>query len=218
MYIVINGGGKVGSFLAKTLSKRGHDVAVIERREELCKKLASEIPECLIISGDGCDIQFQKDAGTDHADVFASVTGDDDDNLVACRLAKVAFKVPRTVARVNNPKNERIFHELGVDAVSTTTVIVHMIEEEATIGDVITLLPLKKGRLALVEVELPTDHCKVCNKQLATLSLPEECVLVSIIRGDDVLIPKGTTTLQPGDTIVALTAVEKEEELKKVLI
>lgn len=218
MYIVINGGGKVGSFLARTLKKRGHDVAIIERREEICQKLAVECPGCLIINGDGCDMVFQKDAGTEHADVFASVTGDDDDNLVACRLAKAAFKVLRTVARVNNPKNEKIFHELGIDAVSTTTVIAHIIEEETTIGDVITLLPLKKGKLALVEVELPTDRCKVCNKQVASLGLPEDCVLVSIIRGDDVIIPKGTTTLEPGDTVVALTAVEKEEELKQILV
>lgn len=218
MYIVINGGGKVGSFLARTLKKRGHDVAIIERREEICKKLAVEIPGCLIINGDGCDMEFQKDAGTEHADVFAAVTGDDDDNLVACRLAKAAFNVPRTVARVNNPKNEKIFHELGIDAVSTTTVIAHIIEEEATIGDVITLLPLKKGKLALVEVELPTDRCKVCNKQVAALGLPEDCVLVSIIRGDDVIIPKGATTLEPGDTVIALTAVDKEEELKQILV
>jgi len=218
MYVVINGGGKVGSFLARTLKKHGNDVAIIERREGLCKRLAVEIPGCLIIHGDGCDMASQKDAGTEHADVFASVAGDDDDNLVACRLAKVAFEVPRTVARVNSPKNERIFLELGIDAISTTTVIAHMIEEETTIGDVITLLPLKKGKLALVEVELPTDRCKVCNKQVATLGLPEDCVLVSIIRGEDVIIPKGNTMLEPGDTIVALTAVGKEEGLKKILI
>lgn len=218
MYVVINGGGKVGSFLARTLKKRGHDVAIIERREELSQKLAVECPGCLIIHGDGCDMVFQKDAGTEHADVFASVAGDDDDNLVACRLAKVAFEVPRTVARVNSPKNERIFLELGIDAISTTTVIAHMIEEETTIGDVITLLPLKKGKLALVEVELPPDRCKVCNKQVASLGLPEDCVLVSIIRGEDVIIPKGNTMLEPGDTIVALTAMGKEERLKEILI
>ncbi len=218
MYIVINGGGKIGSFLARTLVKHGHDVALIERRETLCKKLAVEIPDCLVIYGDGCNMTSQKDAGASRADVFASVTGDDDDNLVACRLAKVAFKVPRTVARVNSPKNERIFLELGIDAISTTTVIAHMIEEESTIGDVITLLPLKKGKLVLVEVELPADQCKVCNKQVAKLGLPRDCVLVSIIRGEDLIIPRGDTALEPGDTVVALTAVGKEEELKQILI
>lgn len=218
MYIVINGGGKVGSFLAGTLKKRAHDVVVIERRGELCEKLAVEIPGCLIINGDGCDMEFQKEAGTEHADVFASVTGDDDDNLVACLLAKTAFNVPRSVARVNNPKNERIFRELGIDGVSTTTVIAHMIEEESTIGDIITLLPLKKGKLSLVEIELPTDRCKVCNKQIASLNLPGDCVLVSIIRGDEVLIPKGTTELEAGDTVIALIAPENEKKLKQILI
>jgi trk system potassium uptake protein TrkA len=218
MYVIINGGGKVGSFLAQTLKKHGHDVAIIERRETICQKLANEIPGSLVIYGDGCDTISQKDAGAERADVFASVTGDDDDNLVACRLAKVAFEVPRAIARVNSPKNERIFLELGIDAISTTTVIAHMVEEESTIGDAFTLLPLKKGKLSLIEVELPTDRCKVCNKQIVDMGLPQDCVLVSIIRGEDVVIPKGNTVLEPGDTVIALTVTGKEEELKKILV
>ncbi len=218
MYIVINGGGKVGSFLAKILKGRGHSVALIERNEKTCQNLAVELPDVLIIQGDGCDIKYQEQAGTGRADVFASVTGDDDDNLVACQLAKASFDVPRTVARVNNPKNEHIFHKLGIDAISSTTIISHLIEEEATIGEVITLYILKKGRLALVEVELPTEPCKVCDKRIADLHLPRDCVLVSIIRGDEVIIPRGTTALKPGDSVIALTDVDKEEELKRILI
>ena len=106
MYIVINGGGKVASYLARTLAESGHDVAVIEKREDVVDKLINELPRrTLVILGDGCDASYQEDAGVARADVFASVTGDDDDNLVACQLAKVAFGVPRAVARVNNPKN-----------------------------------------------------------------------------------------------------------------
>ena len=218
MYIIVHGGGKVGSFLAQTLKKHGHDVAIIERREEICKKLADEIPGALVILGDGCDVVSQKDAGVERAQVFASVTGDDDDNLVACRLAQVAFNVPRAIARVNSPKNERIFLELGIDAISTTTVIAHMVEEESTIGDAFTLLPLKKGKLSLIEVNMPADRCKVCNKKIVDLDLPQDCVLVSIIRGEEVVIPRGDTSLESGDTVIALTVAGKEEQLKNILV
>ncbi|MDZ4167355.1 MAG: TrkA family potassium uptake protein, partial [Coriobacteriia bacterium] len=106
MYVVINGGGKVASYLARQLLERDHAVALIEKREDIAHKLASELPDgALVIHGDGCDSVYQEDAGVNRADVFVAATGDDDDNLVACQLAKVAFGVPRTVARVNNPKN-----------------------------------------------------------------------------------------------------------------
>lgn len=217
MYIVINGGGKVGSFLAGKLDKKGHSVALIERDGPLCQKLAANMQNVLVINGDGCDVSAQEDAGMSRADVFASVAGDDDDNLVACELAKVTFGTPRTVARVNNPKNERIFHRMGIDAISSTTIISRLIEDEATIGDVIALYTLKKGQISLVEVELPTDRCTVCNKKIAELKLPEDCVIVTIIRGDDVIIPTGSTTLEAGDSVIAITRTERKKELKRAL-
>lgn len=217
MYIVIAGGGKVGEFLANTFSASGHDVAVIERNREKCEKLA-ENKKILVINGDACDAKYLEDAGIDRADVFAAVTGDDDDNLVACQLAVSVYSVPRAVARVNNPKNERIFHELGIDGISSTTIIAKLIEEESSIGDIITLQSLKKGKLALVEVELPTDRCIVCNKKVKDLGLPQECVLVAIIRGDDVLIPHGDVELESGDGVIALTSIEKEEQLRDIML
>jgi len=217
MYIVINGGGKVGSFLGKKLKNKEHNVVIIERNEQLCKKLAVELPDIMIIQGDGCDVSSQEDAGTSHADVFASTTGDDDDNLVACELAKVTFNVPRTVARVNSPKNEKIFRKMGIEAISTTTIISRLIEEETTIGDVITLYTLKKGQISLVEVEIPSDKCTVCHKQIADLKLPKDCVIATIVRGDEVIIPRGNTVLEAGDSIIALTRTEKEKELKEAL-
>ena len=116
------GGGKVGAFLADALDDKGHSVAVIERSKELCERLAATT-SAVVIHGDGCDLRYQEEAEVGESDVFAAVTGDDDDNLVACQLAKTYFQVPRTVARVNNPKNEPIFNKLGVDAISSTTVI-----------------------------------------------------------------------------------------------
>ncbi len=218
MYVVINGGGKVGSYLALTLARKGHDVAVIEKRPEVIRKLTEELPtKTLIIEGDGCDVRFQEDAGVGHAEVFAAVTGDDDDNLVSCQLAKVHFGVKRAVSRVNSPKNEHIFHALGIEAISSTTVISRLIEEEVTVGDIIRLYTLKKGQLGLVELELPIDRCFVCNKRLSELELPDDVVLVSIMRGEEVIVPKGNTKIMPGDRVIAVCAAGREEELRRIL-
>jgi trk system potassium uptake protein len=219
MYIVINGGGKVGSYLARTMLESGHDVALIEKRAEIVEKLVSELPgRVLLIHGDGCDAAFQEDAGVGRAEVFVAATGDDDDNLVACQLAKVAFGLPRAIARVNNPKNEHIFNALGIEAISSTTIISRMIEEEATVGDIRTLIALRKGNMAIVEIELPTDRCVVCNKSVSELDLPVDCILVALVRGEDeVVTVHGDTLLQPGDQVIAFTAVEHEKTLKKAL-
>jgi trk system potassium uptake protein TrkA len=215
---VVNGGGKVASYLAKTLLERGHEVALIEKREGVIHKLRTELPgKPLIILGDGCDASYQEDAGVGHADVFAAVTGDDDDNLVSCQLARVAFGVPRTVARVNNPKNERIFNTLGIEAISSTTILSRMIEEEATVGDIRTLISLRKGNMAIVEIELPVDRCVVCNKQVSTLNLPVDCIMVALVRGEEVIPVRGDTELHPGDAVIAFTNVEHEKALKKAL-
>jgi len=205
----------VGAFLAKELTEN-HSVVVIEKNPDRCAKLATST-SAMIINGDACDFRYQQEARMDRADVFAAVTGDDDDNLVACQLAKTSFDVPRTVARVNNPKNERIFNLMGVDAISSTTVISHLIEEETTVGDIITLHVLKKGRLAIVEVDIPNESCSSCRRPIKDLGLPRGCVLVSIIKGDEVLIPHGDDTLQPGDSVIAVTSIDKEESLKRIL-
>lgn len=219
MYIVTNGGGKVASYLARKLLEAGHDVALIEKRAEIADKLAQELPgRALVIVGDGCDATYQEDAGVARADVFVSVTGDDDDNLVACQLARVAFGVPRAVSRVNNPKNEHIFNALGIEAISSTTIISRMIEEEATVGDIHTLTTLRKGNMAIVEIELPTDRCVVCDKPVSTLDLPPSCVLIAVIRDDETVETVcGDTVLGIGDTVVAFTSIESERALKKVL-
>ncbi len=219
MYIVINGGGKVASYLARTMLDSGHDVVLIEKRAEIVERLVAELPpRALVIHGDGCDSIYQEDAGTGRADIFVASTGDDDDNLVACQLAKVAFGVPRSIARVNNPKNEHIFNALGIEAISSTTIISRMIEEEATVGDIRTLIALRKGNMAIVEIELPTDRCVVCDKRVAELDLPNDCVLIAIVRGDEeVVAVRGDTELRPGDTVIAFTAVKRERTLKRIL-
>ncbi|MBN2167649.1 MAG: TrkA family potassium uptake protein [Actinobacteria bacterium] len=216
IHIVISGGGKVGSFLATKLSEKGHSVVVIEKDREICKKLAI-ITSALVIQGDACDYRYQEEAHVDKADVFAAVTGDDDDNLVACQLAKTSFDVQRTVARVNNPKNERIFNLMGIQAISSTTVIAHLIEEETTVGDIITLNIMRQGKFAIVEVEIPDLKTVAPGNTIKDLGLPSDCVLVSIIRGNEVIIPRGEDFLKPGDSVIAITSVEQEAKLKEIL-
>ena len=218
MYIVISGGGKVGSYLAHNLIKRGHGVAIIEKRSGVLEKLAEELPtEVLLIEGDGCDVKYQEDAGVGHADILAAVTGDDDDNLVSCQLARARFAVKRTVARINSPKNEHIFHALGIEGISSTTIISRLIEEEATIGDIIRLQTLKKGQISLVEIDLPKANCFACNRKVYELNLPEGVVLVAMVRGDRVIVPKGDTVMETGDRVLAVAALGKEEELRRIL-
>jgi len=206
----------VGSFLTRQFTEKGHAVVVIEKDEAICEKLARET-SALVIHGDACDYRYQEEAQVEKADVFAAVTGDDDDNLVACQLAKTSFNTPRTVARVNNPKNEHIFNLMGIDAISSTTVIGHLIEEETTVGDILTLHLMQKGKFAIVEVDMPQAGCRSCSTAIKDLGLPDGCVLVSIIRDEEMVIPRGDVKLQPGDSIIAVTSVEKEKELKKIL-
>lgn len=216
MYIIIGGGGKVGVSLAKKLLEKGHRVTVIERNREKCERMAEEIPSALVIHGDACDVKYLEEARIDVADVLAAVTGDDDDNLVMAQLAKEAYHVRRAVARVNDPRNERIFQALGIDALSSTTIITRLIEEETLIGDVITLQALKKGGLALVEMDLP-DTAPVAGKKVEELKFPRGVVIVSILRNDEVIVPRGSTTLEGGDVVIALTTPEKEPALRDAL-
>jgi trk system potassium uptake protein TrkA len=218
MYVVINGGGKVGSFLARTLYQKKHGVSVIDRRADVIAKLAEELPtDILLIEGDGCNVRFQQDAGVDRAHVFASVTRSDEDNLVSCQLARTHFNVKRVVARVNSPKNERVFQAVGIEAISSTTVISRLIEEELTLGDIIKLHALKHGQLALVETEIPTHEGQRRSCLVSELHLPENVVLVSIMRGDRVIIPRGNTRLETGDQVLAISALGQEAELCRIL-
>lgn len=217
MRIIIVGGGNVGYYLAKRLSQGKHIVSVVEKNKQLCEKIAREL-NCLVINGDGCDPKFLENAGIDRADVVASVTGDDEDNLVISQLAKETYSIRRTVARVNDSTNEHTFNELGVDIpIDSTAIIAKIIEEEVSLKDFVNLMTFKRGRLAIVRVDL-TEESPACGKQIMDIKLPGDSVLVSIIRGEDVIIPKGTTVLQARDDIIALTTIENEQHLLDALI
>lgn len=217
MYIIIIGAGKVGYFLAKRLVNNKHTVSIIDKNKSICEETAKDI-EALVINGDGCDPRILEEAGILRADVVAAVTGDDEDNLIVCQLAKERFNVRRTVGRVNNPDNEHTFSELGVDIpVDSTKIIAKIIEEEVSFSDFVNLMSFKRGKLAIVRVDLPEDS-PVINKEIKDIALPKDSVLVSILRGEEVIVPKGDTVLQPGDDVVALTLIGNEPQLLNLLV
>jgi trk system potassium uptake protein TrkA len=222
MRIVINGGGKIGEHLANTMHTKGHQVSVIEANRKKAERLSQRIPQqVLLIQGDGCDSDFQRDAGIEDADIFVTTTGADDVNLVACEIASLVFSVPRTIARVSNPRNNRIFRRMGIEAVSSTTVISRLIEMEATEGAVHALLSMTQGDLVVIEVSLAARlaNKKPEGKRVADIAalLPNESLLVAVGDGSDVHIVNGNTILNPGDSLIAVSKQGSEETVRQVL-
>jgi trk system potassium uptake protein len=216
VYIVMAGGGKVGRFIATELLEDGHAVTIIEKVEARCEQLLRD-HNLLVIHGDACDVRYLEQARLERADVFVATTGDDDDNFVACQLARTSFEVPRVISRVNTPRNEEIFAKLDIEAVSTTTLISRLIREEVTVGELIHLYTLRRGKANLIELDIPSD-AEVDSRPLADLELPRESVLVCVFRGEETVIPRGDTVLQPGDQVIALTTPELEEALRTAIL
>jgi trk system potassium uptake protein len=154
VYVVIAGGGRIGRYIARDLTEKGHEVTVIERIASRCEELVAET-DVLVIEGDACDVQYLEQAHTDRADAFVATTHEDDDNLVACQLARIEFDVKRSISRVNSPKNVEIFEALGIEAVSSTRLISELLENEFSVGELIHLTSLKGGRVGLVELRIP---------------------------------------------------------------
>ncbi len=219
MYVVITGGGKIGRYIAKDLGSKGHEVTVIERHPGRCEQLVAET-SVLVIEGDACDVRYLEQAHLDRADAFVATTHEDDDNLVACQLAKIEFGVKRAISRVNTPKNVEIFEKLGIEAVSSTRLISELLENEFSVGELIHLYSLKGGRVSLVEVRIPDADQPGAPKprRIMDLALPYEAVLVALFRGDETVIPRGETQIHPGDEVVALTTRDLEDHLRAILV
>lgn len=205
MYIVIAGGGKIGEYLASVFLSKGHDVAVIEVDREKADHLSIALEgRYLVIGGDGCDSRFQEDAGIRKADVFVATMGQDDNNLVSCQIAQRVFQVPRCIARVNSPKNLRIFRELGIESVSSTTLIATLIEEEALLGSVSAASSLTNGNVALRE--FPIGHLKKHVDDEGVLAIdvdmPDNSLIVAVSSEDGMEVLNDTTTIYPGDTVI----------------
>ncbi len=215
MYIIIVGGGNIGYFLAKQLCAARHEVLLLEKDRARYRILAEELGE-VVMQGDGCQADQQLEAGFGRADSVVAATGSDDDNLVVCQMAKMEFNVPRTISRVNDPRNEKLFHKLGIDAtVSSTKIIYNLIEQEVGGGEMIPLAALNRGNIEIVEIEIGTKS-PVLNKEIRELNLPEEALIISIIRDDHAVLPSGETMLMLHDSVIALVNADREPELRNV--
>jgi len=218
MYVIIVGGGNTGSHLAKILLEGNHIVKVIEERPALLDKLRAELPPESIVPGDGSSPTILEEAGIKKALVLAAVTGSDETNLVITSLARFEFNVPRIIARVNNPKNAWLFtQDMGVDvALNQADILAHLVAEEMSLGDMMTLLKFKRGEYSLVEEKVyPT--AVACGKAIKEIKLPEECNIVAIIRDHRLILPHGSTILEPNDEILALIHSSKLADFASLL-
>jgi len=217
MYVIVVGGGKVGYHLASTLVAEQHEVLVIERDVTRYEGLRRLLGDDACFLGDGSELHTLEMAGAARADALVAVSGKDETNLVICQIAQRYFHVPRVVSRVNNPKNEEIFSKLGITAtISSTRIIYSLVVQEVETAEVTPVALLKRGNLALVEIALEASSPAV-GVRVRDLALPDECVLVGIVQGEDVLVPHGNTTLRKNDVVLALVRRGKEQVLEQVL-
>jgi trk system potassium uptake protein TrkA len=219
MRVVISGAGAVGRHLASDLTGRGHEVTLIEQKPDVIETAREWAPDVELMLGDACEPWVLEKAELGTADVLVAATGDDEDNLVTSLLAKQEYGVPRVLARVNHPRNEWLFTEQwGVDAaVSPPHILTAMVEEEVTVGDLVRLLPLERGKISIVEMTVPGDS-STAGRPLYELRLPADAAIVAIIREDHVVIPQPETVITAGDEVLALSAIESEPALRSAII
>ncbi|MBI4318360.1 MAG: NAD-binding protein [Chloroflexi bacterium] len=217
MFVVIVGAGAVGRHLAEVLAQEKQQVVLVEKDASIAAKVAQET-SIEVVEGDGDDPDVLQRAGASGADVVVAVTGEDEDNLVACTLAKFQFSAKRVIARVNNPKNAWMFgKDTGVDvAVSQADVMTRLLVEEMTLSDIVTLLRLRLGEVALVEKSIGVDS-KAAGSQIKGLPFPENAVCVAVLQGGKVLVPRPDLTVQVGDEVIVLTTAENEAKLAEIL-
>lgn len=218
MFVFIAGGGRTGSELALQLLAQNYEVRLLEHRRELLARLHHELPTEVIYEGQATDPTVLKNAGLGRAQVLVACTNDDAANLVLCYLARTMFKVKRTVARINNPRNAWLFDKnFHVDeTINQADVMAHLIQEEMSLGDMMTLLKLRRGKYSLVEEKVPKG-AKALGVQIKDLGLPEQCVIAAIIRHGEIVLPRGTVTLEEFDEVLAVTDDEGARQLATLL-
>ena len=216
MKVIVVGGGKIGFYLTQTLLEHGHEPVLIEKDPDVCLRVANSL-DLPVIQGDGTVLDTLENAGIRDCDALIGVSGQDESNLVACQLAKRYFGVERTVARVNNPKNLSVMKQLGVDIpISTTDNIARLIEREVDLSGVKELLSINRGESSLSEFQLP-DQYKYSGVRISELKLPNESIIVSIVRDGAMIIPRGNTQLLSGDRIIAICQNTVLHAFSKVL-
>lgn len=214
MYMVLIGGGNVGLQLAKRLQARGHEVLLMEKDPRQAQRLASVIGEESVFVGDGCEISVQKQAGFGRADVIVAVTGEDEDNLVVCQMAKIVWNVGRVLARVNDPSHESVFQKIGVNqTVSATGIIFNLLEQQITTDELIPVGALNRGQIELVEVVL-SARSPVVGKAVRDVVLPPHTNIIWLLRNDQGVLVTGDTVLEEHDTIVAVVPQTGADDLR----
>jgi trk system potassium uptake protein len=214
MYIIVGGGGDVGYYVTKSLFDQGHEVLLLEKGGERYQSLKEELGQS-VFRGDACEAKTMDEVGASRADLVIAVTGDDEDNLVICQMAKKRYKVGRTIARLNNPKHEEIFQKSGIDiTVSPTKAILSLIEAEIPSSRFVPLMTLKSAGLEIIEVRIPAES-PVVGQTLGAIGLPRSCNLALIIRDKQFVTPSADTILVPNDDVFALVNREGEEALRR---
>ena len=218
MFVVVVGGGKVGVSVTRTLLALGHELVLVEQEQPRYERLEEEFQH-RAIHGDATEIFVLERAGLGRPpDILVAVTGDDEDNIIICQLAKEKFGVPKVIARVNDPRNEPHFDLLGISpTVSATNMVLALIEHEVPQHELVHLLELRKENLEIVEVEIK-EGSSVAGKRVEELRLPESTRLISVMREGRAEIAVGSTELRAGDQVLAILEPGREAELKRVLI
>lgn len=216
MNVLVIGGGKVGYYLALTLIEHGHHPTIIEKNKTCCTKLANEL-DIPIVHGDGSTIEALKTARIDKMDALISVSGMDEDNLIACQLAKKLFNVKKTVARVNNPKNAQAMRKLGItNAVSVSDNIARLIEREVDVATIKQVVSLNMGESTISEINIPLKY-KLDGITLSELPLPEDSIVISINRNNETIIPRGNAQINSGDKILIMSKTTSLHKIQEIL-
>jgi trk system potassium uptake protein TrkA len=217
MYIIVVGGGRLGYHLLKGLLNEGHETLVLEKDPRICRTIIDELGS-VCYRGDGCEAATLAEVGCGRADMLVAVTGDDEDNLVSCQVAKYKYNVPRTIARIRNPQNAELFKKLGVDVtVSATDIIMKAIERELPTHPLTELLSLEEKGLVIVDVKIQPDS-SVIGKSLKELNLPRDSKMALILPYDgEAYVPNNSTILRAGDHLIAVTTEASKEALKTIL-
>jgi len=215
MNIIVVGGGNVGYYLVKDLKAAGHSVILMEKDRQRAARLYEDLGD-LVRQGDGCESRTMQELGIGQCDLVVAATGEDEDNLIVCQMARECFGVKRTIARVNSPANEALFTELGITTtVSSTRIIFNLIEQEIETDHIVPLAALARGNLEVVSVEL-SSLSKMVGRSVSEITLPADAHIVAILRGDKGMLPSPKAILEAGDIVLTLVKADRESELHHV--
>ncbi|MBV8301349.1 MAG: NAD-binding protein [Candidatus Dormibacteraeota bacterium] len=216
-YVLIIGGGKVGFYLARHLTERDYEVTLVEKDPERAERIEQLLGSVIVMVGDGDEMEFLGKTGIERAGVVVACTGDDEDNLIACQLAKGKFHVPRTIARVNNPVNVRVFQALGVDApISATELLMGLIEAELGGSEMVKGVAVKSSGAALVDVALP-NLSGLAGQRLEKVKLPEGALVVCIVRDGRAVPPQPDEVIQEQDELIVYSRRLDVEDVRRSL-